>query len=141
MRAPGKALLITSSSLMLTACVGLPWSLPVTDRLPLQAEFDIPLVEKAVRMVKSKFDKDGRPPHWQPAASETALGESSSSIFVVDHHRLLKMSPMEIREVHRHRHILVTGVEGGAQIVFDANGLQMLADLDQEVSVQRTLCP
>lgn len=92
-------------------------------------------------MVKSKFDEEGRPPHWQAAASQPALAGASSSIFVVDRQRFLKMSAMEIRDVHRHRHILVTGVDSGRPTKFDDDGLQMLADLDAEVSIQRMSFP
>lgn len=114
--------------------------LPTTDH-PRQAKFDIKLVKKLVRMVKSKFDEAGLPPHWQAAASNSALDNASSSIFVVEAERFLRMSAMEIQNVHRYRHILVTGVDSGRLTQFDGEGLQMLADLDAEVWVQRTLFP
>lgn len=92
-------------------------------------------------MVKSKFDEEGRPPHWQEGASQQALSGAPSSIFVVDQQSYLKMSPMEIQDVHRHRHILVTGADSGRLTQFDEDGLQMLADIDAEVSVQRMSFP
>lgn len=89
-------------------------------------------------MVKSKFGPSGQPPHWEPSASRAELGNGCSSIFVVDCEKFKKMSPMEIQEVHRHRHILVTGVDAGRPIQFDAEGLEMLSDVDAEVQIQRT---
>lgn len=47
------------------------------------------------------------------------------------------MTALEIQEVHRHRHILVTGVDAGRPVHFDEDGLQILADLDTKVYVQR----
>lgn len=44
---------------------------------------------------------------------------------------------MEIRDIFRYRHILVTGVDSGRPILFDEDGLEMLGDLDEEVSIQR----
>lgn len=46
------------------------------------------------------------------------------------------MTPAQIQEVHRNRHILVTGVDSGRGVSFDDAGLQTLADLDTKVSVQ-----
>lgn len=104
---------------------------------PPQAKFDIDLVEKLVGMVKDKYDEVGHPPHWQPAASDPTLQEGCSSIFVVDYKSFNKMSPSQIQEVHRDRHILVTGVDSGRPIHFDAEGLQMLSDIDSDVYIQR----
>lgn len=93
-------------------------------------------MEKLVRMVESKY-VGGRPPHWQQAASQTALEGGTSSIFVVAQRDFVKMDPLEIREVHRHRHILVTDVDSRKPVKFDQDGLGMLADLDDNVSIQR----
>lgn len=101
---------------------------------------DIPLVEKLVRMVTSKY-VDGKPPHWQEGASRTTLGDTTSTIFVVDLRDFLKMTDMEIKEVYRYRHILVTGIQPGRVIKFDEDGLEILADLDDEVSIQRMSLP
>lgn len=46
------------------------------------------------------------------------------------------MSAAEKQEVHRHRHILVTGVDNGSRTKFDEQGLETLADLDEKVSFQ-----
>lgn len=88
-------------------------------------------------MVQSKAGGAGHPPHWQPAASQSALSSGCSSIFVVDCNTFKQMSPLQIQEVHRHRHILVTGVDSGRPIQFDEQGLEMLADVDAEVQIQR----
>lgn len=93
-------------------------------------------MEKLVRMVQSKYI-EGQPPHWQPAARQPALEDTTSSIFTIAKRDLERMSPMEIRDIFRYRHILVTGVDSGRPILFDEDGLEMLGDLDEEVSIQR----
>lgn len=89
-----------------------------------------------VDIVESRFDKQGRPPHLQPAASQEDMNPDSD-IFVVDHERFCKMTTAAIHAVHRHRHILVTGIPNSRPLHFDVNGLQKLADIDSEVYVQR----
>lgn len=96
---------------------------------------DIPLIEKLVQHIKSRFDSNGQPPHRQPAASQIAFNDHSA-IFVVDLKVLKNMEPAVIQEIHRYRHILVTGVDPGRPVLFDIPGLQKLADIDQEVDIQ-----
>lgn len=136
MKAHEKAPGCTTSNLTIGAYVkGLltTWC-PLTS-LKWKAKFDVPLVEKLVRMVKSKFI-GGQPPHWQPAASKTALEDTTSSIFTVTRSEFEQMTPLAIQHIYRYRHILVTGMEGGRPIRFDEDGLQMLGDLDEWVSIQ-----
>lgn len=102
-----------------------------------QAKWDIPLIEKMVLGVKSRFDSNGQPPHRQPSARDKAYNPASSAIFVVDCEMFLTMKTAEIQEIHRHRHILVTGVKSTSkQICFGVDGLQMLADVDSPVDIQ-----
>lgn len=51
------------------------------------------------------------------------------------------MSPSQIQEVHRHRHIVVTNVDNGRPIQFNEDGLEMLGDIDAEVQIQRMQPP
>lgn len=102
-----------------------------------QAVYDVPLVQKVARMVEKRFDKDGVPPHHQPAAYNREYN-GESTIFVVDCKEFNSMDPAEIHRIHRYRHILVTGVDAGKPLRFDAEGLQTLADIDrQPVWIQR----
>lgn len=124
----------TLSSRMLKACVCVSCILP--SLTTPQAKTDVPMVEKLVGMVRSKFI-NGQPPHWQPAASNPDLGpEAVSSIFRVDCRKFNAMTPYQIQHVFRDRHILVTGVDNGRPVSFDAEGLETLADLDEKVSLQ-----
>lgn len=74
----------------------------------------------------------GNQPHPTQHFKRVAL-----AYFVVDYKSFNKMSPSQIQEVHRDRHILVTGVDSGRPIHFDAEGLQMLSDIDSDVYIQR----
>lgn len=104
----------------------------------MQAKFDIPLVQKLSRMVQSRYDEDGRPPHRQPAAYDRAYN-AHSDIFSVDCKTWNAMSPKEMHNIHRYRHILVTKVDAGKQMEFNADGLGMLADVDSHpVDIQCT---
>lgn len=101
--------------------------------------FDVPLVQKISTGVKSLFDKDGVPPHRLPAASlETVGGKTSqSSIFRVEYSRFITMDTPTIQRIFRDRHILVTNVPSTGAVAFDREGLQMLADVDELVTIQR----
>lgn len=90
-----------------------------------------------VRMVESKFDEDGQPPHRWPSASNKTY-DGKSRIFAVTSEEFNAMTTAEIHAIHRHRHILVTGVAVGTPVDFDADGLGMLADVDfLPVEIQR----
>lgn len=98
---------------------------------------DIPLVEKLVRMVRSGFDANGQPPHRQLPATATTVGpETNSMFFRVDCKTYNSMTATQKQEIIRDRNIIVTGVDHGRHIEFDADGLETLADLDAKVSFQ-----
>lgn len=86
-------------------------------------------------MVEGRFQGDGRPPHHQPEASRKKF-DGGSAIFTVDCKDFTAMDPAEIQAIHRHRHILVTGVDPGRRTQFDAEGLQKLRDIDAVVQIQ-----
>lgn len=98
----------------------------------LQAQFDLGLVEKLSGMAEERFDEHGRPPHRQPAAHDKAY-TGASDIFSVDCKVWNAMPPKEMHAIHRHRHVLITGVDVGKTVEFDAEGLAMLADVDSHV--------
>lgn len=77
------------------------------------------------------------PPHRQPSSSDLNY-TGNSRIFVVDCKTFDDMDPQIIHKIFQDRHILVTGVEPGKRVDFNARGLSMLAPLDQAVSIQRT---
>lgn len=106
---------------------------------PIQAKKDIPLVRKLVIMVESTF-KNGVPLHRQPAASKTEY-TGQSSIFTIDYKAFSAMQPLDIQGILRYRHILVTGVDPGREIKFDAEGLGILADIDQQEVIIQRMCP
>lgn len=92
-------------------------------------------------MVTSRLDENGEPPHWHPTARDPKVSISTTSaIFVVSSQDFARMTPLEIQRVHRHRHILVTDVDIGRPLEFNAEGLGTLADLDAPVPVQSTRC-
>lgn len=89
-------------------------------------------------MVISDFNKEtGQPPHRQPSALDPSV-IGSSSIFSVNQKHFQQMSATEKHAIFRHRHILVTDVDDSeCRVEFDADGLQMLADIDhQPVEIQ-----
>ncbi|KZP25476.1 hypothetical protein FIBSPDRAFT_887999 [Athelia psychrophila] len=92
------------------------------------AKFDVPLVQQLATLVEQRFDKQGCPPHWQPAAYEKVY-TGQSDIFSVDHKEWDAMSDMEMHTIHRDHHILVTGVDIGKPINFDVVGLAMVTDI------------
>lgn len=96
---------------------------------------DIPLVQKIADMVASTLDVDGQPPHRQASASnKTFTGQSR--VFTIDCKEFNAMDPQLIAEIYRHRHIVVTDVDAGKSVEFNARGLSMLAPLDRVVSMQ-----
>lgn len=107
---------------------------------PWQAKLDVPLLTKIAGMLQDMYE-DGLPRHWNEASSDPILHEGASSLFRIDCKKFNQMSPSQIQEVHRHRHLLVTGLDSGRQVNFDADGLQMLADIDAEVFIQRMNIP
>lgn len=96
---------------------------------------DVPLVQKIADMVASTLDVDGQPPHRQAAAfNKTFTGKSR--VFVISCKEFNEMDPQLIHDIYRHRHILVTDMDIGKRVEFNARGLSMLAPLDRVVSVQ-----
>lgn len=86
-------------------------------------------------MLASSFGVDGQPPHRLPSSSDEDF-TGSSRFFVVDCKEFNGMDPKLIQDIFRHRHIVVTDVDAGKRVEFNARGLSMLAPLDQLVPIQ-----
>lgn len=86
-------------------------------------------------MVSSTLDVDGQPPHRRTSSSDKSF-TGNSRVFVVDCKDFNGMEPQLIHDIYRHRHILVTDVDSGKHVEFNARGLSMLAPLDRVVPIQ-----
>ena len=76
-----------------------------------------------------------RPRHHYSSAYNTNYHPDASSIFVVEHSRLLALDPEYIKEIFRDCHILVTGVPT-EEMGFDLTGLSSLGSLVRPVAMQ-----
>jgi len=72
---------------------------------------------------------DGVPPHQLPEARETKCSNQRSHLFVTTPDMLGRLTPVQIQDIFRHRHILVTG-EHPSDSTFDREALSRLGSLE-----------
>ncbi|MDT7543775.1 MAG: hypothetical protein QOE33_3688 [Acidobacteriota bacterium] len=72
---------------------------------------------------------DGKPLHHLPSARSVKHLPDASSVFVVEHADFIAMTPGNIQNIFRDRHILVTGVPQEEQH-FDEESLSIFGDID-----------
>jgi hypothetical protein len=102
---------------------------------------ELPLLQDILANIESLYE-DGKPLHHLPRARELDYDPADStlsSIFVVDYGDFKDMTPHEIQEVFRDRHILVVGAPCDRDAVFDEASLGLVGDIDMPREVLGTL--
>jgi hypothetical protein len=87
------------------------------------------------KSMKSSF-LNGLPRFLDPSAHALQYDPYGSSIFVVDYHQFVQMSPTCIQTIFHNCHILVTDVQGAESLDFDLGSLSMVGSLHREMEVQ-----
>jgi hypothetical protein len=98
---------------------------------------DYPLFKSIDKSVKSLF-KNGQPLHHLISAKSREYDPASSKFFVTNNEELDQMSPQEVQDIFRHRHILVPGKSSGKK--FDRAALRFLGSMTQKRTIQGECC-
>jgi hypothetical protein len=95
-----------------------------------QAFHEYPVLKDIIEMVEKAY-VNGVPPHCLPPSRSHNFDPMASSIFIIQWAEFMKMRNLEIQQIFRHRHILVTGTPTDP-MNFDEEGLSTLAPLHQK---------
>jgi hypothetical protein len=95
-----------------------------------QAFREYPVLKDIIEMVEKAY-VDGVPLHHLLPARSRNFDPLASSIFIIPWAEFMKMPNVEIQQIFRHRHILVTGTPTDP-MNFDEEGLSTLAPLHQK---------
>ena len=77
---------------------------------------------------------DDHPPHHHPSA-QNIDGPHGSAIYITTHQKAALLTPLQVQEIFRHRHIVITGEEQ-PNSQFDREALSKLGSLTAARQVQ-----
>lgn len=104
----------------------------------LQANDECRLVTRILSSKQGLYQQ-GIPLHHLPAARRIEYDGSGSSIFVSTAEDFKKLTPLQIQQVFRDRHILVVDVPVDEPLEFDKAGLMTLGALHSQREFQGVL--
>jgi hypothetical protein len=78
---------------------------------------------------------NGKPPHRHPSARRIEYDPKGSSIYIADWTEFSKLTPLQVQDIFRHRHILIRNAPV-EQAEFTLEGLEMLGSVRRQVSLQ-----
>jgi hypothetical protein len=99
----------------------------------LQFKTDSALFKGVDKSVKGLYH-ESKPLHHLPSARSREYSPGASEFFVTTDEELKAMSPQEVQDIMRHRHILVPGKPTGKK--FDRATLRSIGSLSQKRHIQ-----
>jgi hypothetical protein len=90
---------------------------------------------RAIQARVERFYVQGRPRHHQPSAWQTECSAHQSAIFVVEFPEFSRMTAAQVRDVFRHRHILVLN-SPLPEMPFDLSTLSQLRDVKKTLPIE-----
>ena len=92
-----------------------------------KAKIEHELLRRTMEIVERNY-KDNLPPHHLPEAQKITFSNQCSRIFVTNPKKLHKLTPTQVQDIFRHRHILIVGLES-PNSRFDREALSRLGSL------------
>jgi hypothetical protein len=79
--------------------------------------------------------QNGQPPHHHHDAQEITFTNQQSCIFLTTPEKMAQLTALQIQDIFRHRHILITGL-ASPESHFDRKELSRLGSLTAQHSIQ-----